>query len=78
MYIPEEKQIVISKLTPRGMKSYIVGYMEITKILRLYKPQKAKVFTSEDVESPRSTKYLELTKIKSLSNLVLHLDSDAP
>jgi hypothetical protein len=33
MHVPEEKQIVISKLSPRGIKYYIVGYTESSKIL---------------------------------------------
>jgi hypothetical protein len=37
---PEEKQIWISKLSPRGIKYYVVGYTESSKILRLYNPQK--------------------------------------
>jgi hypothetical protein len=45
VYIPEEKQIGMSKLGPRGMKTYIVGYTESSKVLRLYDPEKCRVFT---------------------------------
>jgi hypothetical protein len=40
VYLPEEKQILISKLSLRGIKCYVVGYIESSKIVRLYDPQK--------------------------------------
>jgi hypothetical protein len=36
VYVHEEKQIRISKLSPRGRNSYVIGYIESSKILQLY------------------------------------------
>jgi hypothetical protein len=58
VHVPEEKQIGTSKLSPRGIKYYVVGYTESSKILRLYNLQKRRVFTSRNVVFPDSTKRL--------------------
>jgi hypothetical protein len=78
VHVAEKKQIRTSKLSPKGIKYYVVGYTESSKILRFYNPQKRQVFTSRDVFFPDSTKYLESTKIESLADLPLHLDNDTP
>jgi hypothetical protein len=78
IYVSEETQIGISKRGLRGIKFFIVGYMELPKIVGLYDSQKYRVFTSRDVEFPESTKCLESTRIKSPTDLPLNLDSDAP
>jgi hypothetical protein len=77
MYVPERKQIAISKLSPRGIKYYVVGYTESSEILRFYDPHKRRIYTSRDVVFPDSTKCLESTEIESLANLLLDLDDDA-
>jgi hypothetical protein len=78
MHIPEETQIGTSKLSPRGIKYYIVGYTGSSKILRLSDPHKCRVFTSRDVVFPNSTKCLESIEIKSPADLPFDLDNDAP
>jgi hypothetical protein len=78
VHIPEEKQIGISKLSPRGIKCYVGGYAESSKILRLYNSQKRRVFTCRDVVFPDSTKCLESAEIESLADLPLNLDNDTP
>jgi hypothetical protein len=78
VHIPEEKQIRTSKLSPRGLKYYVVGYTESSKILWLYNPQKYRVFRSKDVVFSESTIRLESITIKSQANLPLDLDDDAP
>jgi hypothetical protein len=65
-------------MSPRGIKWYVVGYMESSKILRLYNPQKRRLFTSGDVVFPESTKRLESTEIKSPADIPLYLDNDIP
>jgi hypothetical protein len=64
VHVPEEKQIGISKLSPRGIKYYVIGYTESSKILRLDDPQKYRVLTSRDVVFHDSTKLLESTEIE--------------
>jgi hypothetical protein len=58
VHVPEEKQIGTSKLSPRRIMCYVVGYTELSKILRLYNPRKRRVCTSRDVVFPYSTKCL--------------------
>jgi hypothetical protein len=78
VHIPEDKQIGISKLSPKRIRCYDVGYKESSKILRLYDPHMHRVFTSRDVVFPDSTKCLESTKIELPADLFLDLDSDTP
>jgi hypothetical protein len=78
VYIPEEKQIGTSKLSPRGIKYYVVDYTESSKNLRIYDPHKHPVFTFRDVVFSDSIKYLESTEIESLSDRPFDLDPDAP
>jgi hypothetical protein len=78
VHVPEEKQIRISKLSPKGIKYYVVGYIESSKILRLYNSKKRRVFTSRDVVFPESTKYLESIKIELQPNLPLDRDNNTP
>jgi hypothetical protein len=78
VHVPKEKQIGTSKLSPKGIKCYVVGYIESSKILRLYNPPKHRVFTSRDVVFPDSTKRLESTEIESPPNLPRNLDIDTP
>jgi hypothetical protein len=76
--VPEEKQIGTSKLSPSGMKYYVVGYTESSKIFRLYDPHKHQAFTFKDVIFPDSTKCLVSIKIESPANLPFDLNNDAP
>jgi hypothetical protein len=78
VHVPEEKQIATSRLSPRGIKCYIVGYTESSKILRLDDPQKGRVFTSRNVVFPDSTKCLESTEIELPADLTLNLHTDIP
>jgi hypothetical protein len=78
VHVPEEKQIGTSKLSPRGIKSYVVGYTESSKIMRLYDAQPRRVFTSRDVVFPDSTKRLGSTEIESPADIPLNLDNDTP
>jgi hypothetical protein len=78
VHVPVEKQIGISKLRPRGIKCYVVGDMESSKILQLYNLHKCRVFTSRHVVVPDSTKRHESIEIQSLSDLPFDLDNDAP
>jgi hypothetical protein len=66
-----------SKLSPRRIKFYIADYIESTKILQLYDYPRHKIYTSRDVVFFKSSKYLESTKVESLTNGSLDLDSDA-
>jgi hypothetical protein len=45
-------------------------------MLRLYNPQKGRVFTSRDIVFSESTKYFESIKIKSPTDRPLDLDCD--
>jgi hypothetical protein len=78
VHVPKEKQIGISKLSLREIKYYVISYRKSSKILRLYNPQKRRVFTSRDVVFPDSTNHLESTKIESPFDLPLNLGNDTP
>jgi hypothetical protein len=58
------------------MKCYVVSYTESSTILRLYDPQKYRIFTSMDIVFSESTKCLELTKIELLANIPLDQDDN--
>jgi hypothetical protein len=78
VHVCEEKQIGTSKLTPKGIKCYVVGYTESYKFLRLYDPQKCRVFTFRDIVFPVSIKRLKSTEIESSVDIPLHLYNDTP
>jgi hypothetical protein len=78
VYGSEEKKTGTSKLSPRGIKYNVVGYTRLSKLLRLYSPQKHRLFTSRDVVFPDSTKCLKSTKIESLPDLPIDQDDNAP
>jgi hypothetical protein len=78
VHIPEENQIGTSKLSPRGIKSYVVGYTESSEILRLYDPKKHRVYTSRVAVFPDSTKRCESTEIESPTDPPLNLDNNTP
>jgi hypothetical protein len=78
VHIFETTQTLISKLSPRGIKCYVIGYTEASKILRLYDPQMRRVITCSDVVFSESKKCLESIKIELQTNLPLDLDDDAP
>jgi hypothetical protein len=78
VHVPDEKQIGKSKLSPRRIKYYVVGYTESSKILCLYDHQKRRVCTSKDLVFPDFTKHLDSTEIELPADLPLDQDKDIP
>jgi len=67
VHIPEEKRAVGSKLDAHALEGYLIGYMETTRIFRIYIPSQHKVdayrqvkfepssYTSVDIHTPTPT-----------------------